>query len=454
METENSFNLSAVSLFCSSGIGDIALETTGVKVLVANELIPERAELYKHNFPQSTLFCGDIWSLNEKLINETKKKLEGNDLDILFATPPCQGMSKNGQGKLLNAIRKGLKPKFDTRNRLIIPCLDIAVALQPRILVMENVPEMENTFILENDNPDSVISILDYISKKLGKEYVGSWEVVEFADYVVPQRRQRLITVFSRDKFVIDYIEKFNTALPERTHSKTFENGKSLWRTVRDTISNLPKLDAKSLETSNDPSIPFHRVPLLDQDKYFWVSNTPPEKGAFDNQCVNPKCRFQYNTNHSAFRGKDGINRTRKDTPLYCMKCGEILPRPWVRNGEEIRLMRGYTSAYKRMNWDLPASTLTRNLSYACSDNKLHPEQNRVLSLYEAMLLHTITDFNYEWKRADGKKVSDKLIKESIGESIPPLGLKFIFQHLIKLVTHEQKVMDKRYAPSKQLCLL
>ena len=84
------------------------------------------------------------------------------------------------------------------------------------------------------------------------------------------------------------------------------------------------------------------------------------------------------------------------------------------------------------MSWDAPASTLTRNLSYACSDNKLHPSQNRVLSLYEAMKLHTVYDYGYEWKRKDGKKVSDKLIRELIGESIPPAGLEKIFKNIKK----------------------
>lgn len=109
-----------------------------------------------------------------------------------------------------------------------------------------------------------------------------------------------------------------------------------------------------------------------------------------------------------------------------------------MKENGQYRLMKGYTSAYKRMSWDSPASTLTRNLSYACSDNKVHPEQNRVLSLYEAMILHTITNYEFYWQRADGKKVSDKLIRELIGESIPPAGLEKIFCHLANILKGEQ----------------
>ena len=80
----------------------------------------------------------------------------------------------------------------------------------------------------------------------------------------------------------------------------------------------------------------------------------------------------------------------------------------------------------------------TTNLSYACSDSKLHPEQNRVLSLYEAFIIHTISDFKYEWKRVDEKKISDKTIREIIGESIPPRGLKIIVNHMCRLLNNEK----------------
>jgi DNA (cytosine-5)-methyltransferase 1 len=96
--------------------------------------------------------------------------------------------------------------------------------------------------------------------------------------------------------------------------------------------------------------------------------------------------------------------------------------------------MNGFTSAYKRMSWDKPASALTRNLSYACSDHKLHPEQHRVLSLYEAFHLHTITDFDYKWVAPNGKRVSDKAVRDVIGESIPPRALYAIYGFLLRIL--------------------
>ena len=101
--------------------------------------------------------------------------------------------------------------------------------------------------------------------------------------------------------------------------------------------------------------------------------------------------------------------------------------------------MSGFTSAYKRMRGDLPASALTRNLSYACSDQKLHPREHRVLSLHEAFILHTVSDYEFKWARADEKPVSDKTIREIIGESIPPKGLELIFKHVLSLISDLHK---------------
>lgn len=50
------------------------------------------------------------------------------------------------------------------------------------------------------------------------------------------------------------------------------------------------------------------------------------------------------------------------------------------------------------------------------------------------MILHTVADYEFYWQRADSKKVSDKLIRELIGESIPPAGLEKIFYHLAKIL--------------------
>ena len=442
----------AISLFACGGIGDMALRSGGFEVVVANELLKDRAEVFKFNHPESLMIIGDIWDKKNEIVAETKQRLSGQTLDIVFATPPCQGMSKNGRGKLLNSIRKGSKNEIDQRNLLIIPTLEVFLASGAETLVMENVPEMQNTYIHFPEKEGYLVNILCYIKQRIGDKFLSSISIIDFADYGVPQNRQRLISIFTKNEKLKNYLKKNNSLFPKPTHSK---EGLELpkWKTVRDAIYHLPPLDSQRTETAKSDDIPYHYVPLLDEEKYFWISNTPEEKSSFDNQCINPVCRYNGNPTHSARKNNEGINRASTETPLYCLKCGHILPRPWVKEDGKYRLMKGYTSAYKRMSWDAPASTITRNLSYACSDNKLHPIQNRVLSLYEAMILHTITEYPFSWKRADDKRVSDKLIRELIGESIPPAGLQKIFDHLVSILNDDCSLEEQIKEKYEQLCL-
>lgn len=104
--------MKAISLFSSAGIGDLAFQKLPVEVLLSCELLEDGHQVYCHNFPQSIPVTGDIWQMKDVIIEKTKQLLNGGTLDILFATPPCQGMSKNGRGKLLQGIREGKKRRL------------------------------------------------------------------------------------------------------------------------------------------------------------------------------------------------------------------------------------------------------------------------------------------------------------------------------------------------------
>lgn len=126
----------AISLFSCGGIGDLAVRDQGIEVLVANELSNERAEVFRYNFSAVEMIVGDIWEEKENIIQTTLKKLENKPLDMVFATPPCQGMSKNSGGKLLNLVRKGKRPNVDLRNRLVMPAIDIFLELGATTLII------------------------------------------------------------------------------------------------------------------------------------------------------------------------------------------------------------------------------------------------------------------------------------------------------------------------------
>lgn len=428
----------SVSLFSCAGIGDIGFKAAGAKFVAMNELEPDRAALARLNFPDANHFVGDIYELERDIIDQTRAQ---GKVFLVTCTAPCQGMSSAGMGSLLRNQRDGKRSKWDPRNRLILPAVRIIRELRPSWVVFENVVGMRNTVIL--DERDEPRKILDIIHSTLSESYVGRAYPVEFADYGIPQRRQRLITVYGLRELAEERLRRGHELIPQATHSRAGTGGLKRWIGVADALQSFPPLDAKDRRSANNGQVPFHRVPVLDPRKYWWVENTAVGRSAFDNQCVNPKCRNEGNPIHGTSRGSDGINRARRDTPLYCSECGQLLPRPATNEDGEERIMRGYTSAYKRMDPHLPAPTISRNLSFPCSDQKIHPYQNRVLSLAEAMRLQTIDRYGYRWGpieyvngsgRLVGREIApDTLVRLVIAESIPPAFTETLFAHLLAL---------------------
>jgi DNA (cytosine-5)-methyltransferase 1 len=423
-------NKSVLSLFSSAGIGELGIEAAGYNILVSNEIRSDRVALYRENHPKVQTICGDVWKEKDNIIR-TWRSITNESPFLVYATPPCQGMSSNGTGKLLREYREGRRPKEDPRNRLIIPTMEIVCNLHPHWLLLENVPNMDQTIITdENGNP---VNIIDYIENKLGNEYVGKAEVVNCADYGIPQSRKRLITIFTRDAEGEKYYKSnHNSFLPPRTHCDGGDLFHKPWVTLRDAIGNLPPLTARLGENENIEFNKYHIVPIIDEEKLFWIHNTKEGDTAYNNQCSNPKCGFQGNPVHGS-NYDSGIHQSNKQTPIYCAKCGSLLPRPTVidKNTGERRLIRGFDTAYRRMEWDKPAPTLTQKMHSIASDKKIHPSQDRALSLYEAMIIQTISDYNFDFS-VDGKQSSRNMICQVIGESVPPKLIEIICENIIK----------------------
>lgn len=413
----------AISLFSSAGIGELGIEKSGIEIVISNELLEDRHKLYAANFPNVQCITGDIWQVGSRIIDAYKTQYGSEELFMVYATPPCQGMSTNGAGTLLKNIRNGSRPTLDERNRLIIPTINIVKELHPRWLLMENVPNMEHTII--EDSNGQYINIIEYVRKELGDEYDGKAAVVLCSDYGIPQRRPRLITIFTRDKEGIKYLHRFGTFFP------SFEKHAPI--SLRDAIGEFPALSAEPGKNSNTEFNRYHYVPIMNPEKLWWIHNTAEGCTAYNNQCVNPECLYQGNNGHTDVVN-DGIAQSSKDIPIYCKKCGQLLPRPSMidKKTHERRLLKGFHSAYRRMKWDEPARTLTQNFIYEASDNKVHPEQDRVLSFYEALVIQTISQYEYDFT-IDGSVISNGLFAQIIGESVPPKLIQMVCEKMLNV---------------------
>ena len=294
--------------------------------------------------------------------------------------------------------------------------MDVIAELRPEWVLFENVPGMKDAVISTDHGLEGIV---DYIERRLGDEYVGTPEVVSCADYGIPQLRKRLITIYTRTRVGKEYFQlNEGTFFPPRERTAR--------ATVWDAIGKFPPLDGSVGKNARTDFHPFHYVNCMNPEKYWWVSNTPEGETAYNNQCANPACLYQGNARHlDELDGGRWVSS--KTTPIYCMRCGELLPRPTMIDpitGNR-RLIRGFHSAYRRMEKSKPARTLTRNFPFEASDNKIHPEQHRVLSVYEALVIQTITDYEFKWE-FEGRPSPRSLIAQAIGESVPPRLVDFI----------------------------
>ena len=238
----------SISTFSGGGIGDCGIEWgCDLPVISVCELEDDRAGLIRHNFGKDVEIFGDIEVDKIKIIKHANNKLKNRSPWLFVMSPPCQGMSSNGAGRISASIRSGKRPKEDIRNKLFLPGIEIIESLEPSWFIIENVKRMENTVITnEKGQPER---ILDNIKRKLEPAgYTIRSAVIDFKDLGVPHHRERLITIGTNLELIkkeippgIIFSHKPTKLHPELTHG---EGRRYPHVTLRDVIQDLPKLDA------------------------------------------------------------------------------------------------------------------------------------------------------------------------------------------------------------------
>ena len=372
----------AVSLFSNVGIAETYFNDVGVSVTVANELVDVRAKFYKHLYPWVEMIVGDI--TDDAVFNKVIDSAIKSKVEMLIATPPCQGMSCAGR-----------KDPKDPRNFLVYYAVEAIKKIKPKFVIIENVPMQQHTQILYNDE---YIFIPDYIEKELGDEYViNKNRIVNTMDYGVPQSRKRYIYL------MVQKSENVKWEFPEKEDQII---------TMRDAIGDLPSLDPCVREESERWRFPdyetkkkrglmiskWHYPPVHSWKQIEWMIHTPSGTSAFKNE------------------------------KYYPMTKG--------------RRIKGAPRTYMRMFWEKPATTIMQNSGVISAFSTVHPgrcivdseideeriySDPRVLTIYELLILSSLP---LDWNIPDW--ADDILIRKVIGEGIPPLLIKKAIESLIK----------------------
>ena len=252
-----------VSLFSSAGIGCYGFKEVGFTCIATVELLEKRLKIQKYNnkcMLSSGYICGDITldETKDKIVHELNIWIDcfgANELDVLIATPPCQGMSVANHKK-----NDELK-----RNSLVVESIKITKDVLPKFFVFENVRAFLTSICTDVDSKDKPIR--EAIESNLGGHYNILYKVVNFKDYGCPSSRTRTLVIGVRKD------------LQDITPFDVFPT-KSKEKTLREVIGHLPSLTVMGEISPNDI---YHNFRKYSPHMEAWISEIKEGQSAFDN---------------------------------------------------------------------------------------------------------------------------------------------------------------------------
>lgn len=345
--------INVVSLFSGGGGLDLGFTAAGYQIIWAIDNNKNAVETYKANIGDHIL-CADINDIAPSQIPRA---------DVVIGGPPCQSFSLSGK-----------RHTEDARGRLVWRYIHIIEQLQPKAFVFENV-----TGLLSAKNADGkkIISLLRDAFRGIG--YTINQQVINAADYGIPQRRKRVIIVGLRNGLFL---------FPPPTHC---EDGGFFPRyvSVEEALGDLPEAVA-----DENASIKYTIPPQNDYQRRMRRGSTVtehfiPQMSALD----------KYIVHHV----KPGGNYM--DIP------------PDVPSARIRRLQRdgGHTTCYGRLAPSQPAYTINTYFNRPNVGCNIHYSADRLITVREALRLQSFPD-NYVL--VSSSKQGKNLI---VGNAVPPM---------------------------------
>lgn len=252
-----------ISLFSSAGVGCYGFKQEGFFCISTVELLERRMKIQRYNNKcayDSGYICGDMTQQETKnrvfAEMEMWKNYYGvNDLDVLVATPPCQGMS----------VANHKKKDELARNSLVVESIKMVGEIRPKFFVFENVRAFLTSTCTDTDGHDKTIK--EAIDLNLSGKYNILYQVVNFKDYGNPSSRTRTLVIGVRkDMKEITPYDLFPDRRPEVT--------------LRQVIGQLPPLNVMG-EISKDDI--YHNFRKYSPKMEAWISEIKEGQSAFDN---------------------------------------------------------------------------------------------------------------------------------------------------------------------------
>ncbi|GAA7917883.1 hypothetical protein COL4_05320 [Helicobacter pylori] len=407
--------LTYISLFSGAGVGCYGLLEEGFECVATNEILEKRLNIQRINrkckFDESYI-SGDIKKpeTKEKILKQIEfySKKFGNDrVDLVVATPPCQGMSVANHKKKNDEIK---------RNSLVVESIDLIKQIKPRFFILENVPSFYKTGCI--DKNDNLLEIGSMIEQNLSGDYMIYDEVINFKNFGANSSRTRtlVIGVCKEFKDFTSALEFFPDFKQEKTLKEVIGSLKPLTWGEYDSADfyhsfrTYPKHMQEWIKDLKEGQSAFENVQDAISDLAYLCSN----EGAFESDYLNP-----IQSNYQALMRKDSPKLYNHQATNHSQAALEKLKLINKEQGKEclpknLHGKQQFKSTWGRLNWNKISPTIDTRFDTPSNGTNSHPELHRSITPREAARIQSFSD-NYIFY---GNKTS---VCKQIGNAVPPL---------------------------------
>lgn len=250
----------AISLYTGIGGLDFGFEAAGFDTVAAVELDGASCRTVRLNRPEWGLIEDDIHNVSSEAILE-KAGLRSGEADVLIGGPPCQPFSKSSYWVNGDALRLD-DPRADT----LTAYLRVLRDTRPKAFLLENVYGL--VYKGKDEGLRHLLDGIAQINREAGANYTVSWKMLNAAHYGVPQSRERVFLIGSRDGARFQFPAATHCAPEEANLLETREPYRTAWDAIGDLPRqpNEPSLDVGGKWGDLLPTIP-------EGQNYLWHTN-------------------------------------------------------------------------------------------------------------------------------------------------------------------------------------
>jgi len=389
--------LTYISLFSSAGVGCFGFKQQGFECIATNEILTKRLKIQAFNNKckyDTGYLDGDIST--KEIKNQLFSEIEKWQKNHKISEPDVIVATPPCQGM---SVANHKKNNELGRNSLVVESIKITKKVNPKFFIFENVRAFLNTICTDIDGKDKPIE--EAIKLNLGGHYNILFKIVNFKDYGSNSSRTRTLVIGVRKD--LQNISPYDI-FPKKQKPKK----------LRKLFDGLPKLNVMGEISETDI---FHSFRAYDKKMLPWIENLTEGQSAFENE------------DHTKIPHRiiDGIIVYNKN-----------------KNGDK----------YARWYWDKEGPCVHTRNDILSSQNTIHPEENRVFSIRELMLMMSIPS-SFQWTYEPTEKLNDYSLLEKkvflkkeelnirhcIGEAVPT----GVFENIAKKIKDviNQKFLSK-----------